>query len=51
MTLKLKDRQRVEVRCPDCGKKYAEHLEGRMVFFCRKCQESKEVDNRAILKE
>jgi formamidopyrimidine-DNA glycosylase len=51
MTTSLKQRVFTEVRCPDCGKKYAEHLEGRMVFFCRKCQESKEVDNRAILKE
>ena len=41
------------VRCPECGKKYGEHLEGGLlIIFCRECQKHQVIDRReaAVLK-
>ena len=35
-----------EVRCPDCHKKYAEWVEGRALFWCRRCKDFFVVDTR-----
>jgi len=36
----------MEVRCPDCNKKYGEYLEGVLVFFCRRCEKTVVLDTK-----
>lgn len=34
------------VRCPQCNKKYAEHIIGRGWFWCRQCKIEFMIDRR-----
>jgi phage FluMu protein Com len=39
-----------EVRCPACGKKLAEDLQGKVTFKCPGCKQCITIDNRVSVR-